>query len=196
MEWIKAKLGDVLIVKRGDTITKKEAQEGPYPVILGGKEPAYYIDKYNHTGKAIVISRSGASAGYVSFWNQPIFVTDGFILEPQKDISYEYLYLLLKSKQYDLHHSQRGAAIPHVTPALIKSISIILPPLETREKIASILSAYDSQIENNQKRIKLLEQMAENLYKEWFVRFRFPGYENAEFEGGGKAYQPFKVRES
>ena len=61
---------------------------------------------------------------------------------------------------------------------------MMLPPLASQQIIASILSAYDSQIENNQKRIKLLEQMAENLYKEWFVRFRFPGYENAEFEGG------------
>ncbi len=64
---------------------------------------------------------------------------------------------------------------------------------DNSQRIVSILSAYDSQIENNQKRIKLLEQMAENLYKEWFVRFRFPGYENAEFEGGvpkGWEYKP------
>ena len=54
----------------------------------------------------------------------------------------------------------------------------------TQQKIASILSAYDSLIENNKKRIKLLEQMAENLYKEWFVRFRFPGYETVQFERG------------
>jgi len=55
---------------------------------------------------------------------------------------------------------------------------------DNSQRIVSILSAYDSQIENNQKRIKLLEQMVENLYREWFVRFRFPGYENVEFEGG------------
>ena len=67
----------------------------------------------------------------------------------------------------------------------IKNIKITFcKSLHEQQKRASILSAYDSQIENNQKRIKLLEQMAENLYKEWFVRFRFPGYETAEFEGG------------
>ena len=183
-EWHKAKLDDVLTVKRGETITKKEAQEGPFPVILGGKEPAYYIDKYNHTGKAIVISRSGASAGYVSFWNQPIFVTDGFLLEPKEGISYEFLYQLLKYKQYELNHAQRGAAIPHVTPALIRSINIVLPPDDVRERIASILTAYELLIKNNHRRIFLLEHMAENLYKEWFVRFRFPGFENAEFVNG------------
>ena len=59
-----------------------------------------------------------------------------------------------------------------------------LPSLETQTKISEMLYKYDSLIENNNKRIKVLEQMAENLYKEWFVRFRFPGYETAEFENG------------
>ena len=119
MEWKKIKLGDILQIKKGEYITKKDANEGIYPVILGGKEPAYYIDKYNHTGKAIVISRSGASAGFVSFWNEPIFVTDGFLIEPKEGISFEFLYYMLKSKQQVLHSSQKGAAIPHVTPYLI-----------------------------------------------------------------------------
>lgn len=63
---------------------------------------------------------------------------------------------------------------------------IFLPSIsiDKQRKITSILSAYDDLIENNNKRIKILEQMAANLYKEWFVRFRFPGYENAEFENG------------
>ena len=62
--------------------------------------------------------------------------------------------------------------------------SIELPPIYKQKKIAEILYSYDNLIENNNKRIKLLEQMAENLYKEWFVRFRFPGYEDVEFENG------------
>lgn len=68
-----------------------------------------------------------------------------------------------------------------------------LPNIEEQKRIASILSNYDNLIENNSKRIKLLEQMAENLYKEWFVRFRFPGYEDVEFDGTlpiGWQYQP------
>ena len=60
----------------------------------------------------------------------------------------------------------------------IKKIKLDLPTLPTQRRIASILSAYDNLIENNNRRIHLLEQMAENLYKEWFVRFRFPGHEN------------------
>ena len=83
MSWEKAKLGDIIKIQKGKAITKKDSKEGPYPVILGGREPAYYIDQYNHTGKAIVVSRSGASAGYISFWNEAIFVTDGFLVEPK-----------------------------------------------------------------------------------------------------------------
>lgn len=62
--------------------------------------------------------------------------------------------------------------------------SIELPPIYKQKKIAEILYSYDNLIENNKKRIKLLEQMAETLYKEWFVRFRFPGYEGVELENG------------
>jgi type I restriction enzyme S subunit len=183
-KWKKVKLGDILQVKKGGYITKKEAREGVYPVILGGREPAYFIDRYNHTGKAIVISRSGASAGYVSFWNEPIFVTDGFLIEPKDDITYEFLFYALKSKQAFLHKSQKGAAIPHVTPFLIGDIDFFLPDSTTQYRIATILSRYDTLIENYQKQIKLLEEAALRLYKEWFVDFRFPGYENVKMVDG------------
>lgn len=75
----------------------------------------------------------------------------------------------------------------------IQRLKLNIPDLPTQERIADILSTYDTLIENNNKRINLLEQMAENLYKEWFSRFRFPGHENAEFEDGmpcGWVYMP------
>ena len=184
MSWKKCTLADIITVKKGSYITKKEAVLGKYPVILGGKEPAYYIDKYNHTGKAIVISRSGASAGYVSFWNEPIFITDGFLIEPTQSTSHEFLFYLLKNKQAELSGKQRGSAIPHVTPDLIKSISVMLPDLPTQRRIASILSAYDNLIENNRRQIKLLEEAAQRLYREWFVELRFPGHEGVKVVDG------------
>lgn len=106
---------------------------------------------------------------------------------PNKNYDYRYVLYLLR---YNLPYIQLvGGGSGSGTPIISKSkfakfTFLIEDSLPTQQKIASILSAYDSQIENNQKRIKLLEQMAENLYKEWFVRFRFPGYETAEFEGG------------
>lgn len=98
---------------------------------------------------------------------------------------YLMYYLLSDSKKNQLLSKAHGSTVSHVNMKEIRELNVDdILPLDVQHKIASILSAYDSQIENNQKRIKLLEQMAENLYKEWFVRFRFPGYETAEFEGG------------
>ena len=74
------------------------------------------------------------------------------------------------------------SAQPNINLAQIKSLKINLPPLETQKRIASILSNYDDLIENNLKRIKLLEETAQNIYKEWFVNFRFPNYEHTEFD--------------
>ena len=196
MSWENVKLGDVIQIKKGTYITKKESKEGPYPVILGGQEPAYYIDTFNHTGKAIVISRSGASAGYISFWNEPIFVTDGFLIEPKGKTSIDFLYYLLKSRQSELQGKQGGAAIPHVNPRTINAIEVVLPSPLIQKRIVLILSAYDNLIENNQKQIKLLEEAAQRLYKEWFVDLRFPGHENVNVvEGVPEGWQLSTVGE-
>ena len=184
MSWENVKLGDIIEIKKGTYITKKESKEGPYPVILGGQEPAYYIDTFNHTGKAIVISRSGASAGYVSFWNEPIFVTDGFLIEPKNNVNVDFLYYLIKSHQTELQGKQGGAAIPHVNPRIINAIEVKLPLISIQEQIVERLSAYDDLIENNHKQIKLLEEAAQRLYKEWFVDLRFPGRETTHIVDG------------
>ncbi len=184
MTWEKVKLEKIIEVAKGKAITKKSSKAGPYPVILGGREPAYYIDKFNHTGKAIVVARSGASAGFVSFWNEPIFVTDGFLVKPKEEVSIDYLYYLMKSHECELMRSQGGAAIPHVTPKIIGGISVNLADRESQTKIAHILSAYDDLIENNRKQIRLLEEAARRLYKEWFVDLHFPGHETVPLVDG------------
>lgn len=180
MSWKALKLERVIEVKKGKYITQKDSKEGPYPVILGGKEPAYYIDRFNHEGKAIVVSRSGASAGYVSFWDEPIFVTDGFLIEPKDEVSIEFLYYLMKMHEKQLQGLQGGSAIPHVTPRTIGAVNVLIPERDEQNRIVEKLSVYDDLIENNQKQIKLLEEAAQRLYKEWFVDLRFPGYEDVK----------------
>lgn len=99
----------------------------------------------------------------------------------------DYVYYLAKSQYIrDMAiNSMTGASGRQRADAkFIGKIKWNFPSLNIQTKIASILSSYDDLIENNNKRIKILEQMAENLYKEWFVRFRFPGYQTAEFENG------------
>ncbi|HCA5051506.1 TPA: restriction endonuclease subunit S [Acinetobacter baumannii] len=77
-----------------------------------------------------------------------------------------------------------AASQANVSPKDVERIKLLVPTVENQKKIAAILSTYDDLIENNKKRIQILENMAEELYKEWFVRFRFPNWENTEFEKG------------
>jgi len=89
-----------------------------------------------------------------------------------------------------------GATVPHLNMSDIRKLAMPdLPPLPTQRKIASILSAYDDLIENNLQRIKILEEMTQNLYREWFVKFRFPGHDNARFVDStvGKIPQDWEV---
>ncbi len=74
-----------------------------------------------------------------------------------------------------------GATLPNLNTSILRSIPVKVPPLPIQRRIADILSAYDDLIENNQRRIKILEEMARSLYREWFVDFRFPGHESAKF---------------
>jgi len=166
--WPTVLLGEVTIIKRGKYITRNDTSPGDVPVILGGQEPAYYCDKANHTGPCVVISRSGASAGFVSYWAQPIFVTDGFLFEANEQSNIRYVYYCLKANQSLLGNMQNGTGIPHVRGDDLKSFQIPLPPLPVQRRIADVLSAYDDLIENNRRRIAILEETARLAYRKWF----------------------------
>lgn len=104
---------------------------------------------------------------------------------PNKDFDNTYLYYALKANQFSMYCVLRGQGAANqasITLATIFKFKFRAHFFSEQKRIADILSTYDTLIENNNNRIKLLEQMAENLYKEWFVRFRFPGYEDVEFE--------------
>jgi type I restriction enzyme S subunit len=93
----------------------------------------------------------------------------------------DYLYwaLLNRDTRHQIAAMAHGAASQaNVSPTQVESLKIRLPPFHVQRRIASILSAYDDLIENNTRRIAILEEMARRLYEEWFVRFRFPGHED------------------
>ncbi len=98
----------------------------------------------------------------------------------KKQAYYRYVYYYLMMQSDQLNKLANGGAQQNLNSTIIKKYKISLPQLDEQKKIALLLNNYDQLIENNNKRIKLLESMAELLYKEWFVRFRFPGYENFE----------------
>lgn len=97
---------------------------------------------------------------------------------------YLYYWVISSVGKQTLTLLSMGSAQPALTISRLKNLNLNLPTTSVQQKIASILSTYDTLIENNNRRIRLLEQMAENLYKEWFVRFRFPGHEKVEMENG------------
>lgn len=105
---------------------------------------------------------------------------------PNENFDGEFLYYCLRTRLPYVKQLDSGTTSgrENVSKSSFSNIVIEAPSLAIQKRIASILSAYDNLIENNNKRIKILEQMAENLYKEWFVRFRFPGHETTPLENG------------
>lgn len=93
-------------------------------------------------------------------------------------------FLLAPQQQYGLLGTANGATVAHVNLPTIRELEVDIPPIETQHRIADILSAYDDLIENNRKQIKLLEEAAQRLYKEWFVDLRFPGHEHTKIVDG------------
>jgi type I restriction enzyme S subunit len=91
---------------------------------------------------------------------------------------YLYYYFSAPSIRTYIANQNTGSSVPLLTLGILKRVPVALPPLPIQKKIASILSAYDDLIENNNRRIKILEEMAQNIYREWFVHFRYPGHED------------------
>ena len=150
------------------------------------------LHKRTRTAKGdILLTTVGASIGDVAIIkdDNPKYEFQRSVGIFKPNLNYvvpEYLLYVFQSNSFQqyLYNNATGAAQPCLFLGLLKKIKISLPELETQRIVVDVISSYDSLIEKNLKRIKILEKMAENLYKEWFVRFRFPGYENEETENG------------
>ena len=126
-----------------------------------------------------VLLTSRATIGKVAISRIPIATNQGFAnFLCKEEINNLFLAYYLKSRRNLLISLGTGTTFLEVTKATLLDVEIPLPPLPTQRKIAAVLSAYDDLIENNTRRIKILEDMAQTLYQEWFVHFRFPGHEN------------------
>ena len=139
------KLGEVCTFQRGTSLTSKNAIEGDIPVISGGQKPAFYHNVANREANSITVAGSGAYAGYVSFWNKPIFAADCFTVYPDCSIlliKYVYHYLLnIQEKIYD---TKKGAGVPHVHGKDIAKFLIPVPPLPVQREIVRILDNFTS----------------------------------------------------
>lgn len=145
------------------------------------KSAAKYVPE-----NTVIVAKYGVTAGKCAIAKIPLTTNQAccnLIIDKEK-ADYCYVYYYLRQQSDSLNKLAIGGAQQNLNALTIKKFKIALPTLPIQKKIASILSTYDRLIENNTRRIRLLEQMAENLYKEWFVRFRFPEHEKVEMVNG------------
>lgn len=180
MEWKEYKLSQLLTIKNGKDY--KHLPAGNVPVFGSGGHMCS-VGKCLHDGESILLPRKGTLSN-IQYYNGAFWTVDTCfysIVNTEAAVPY-YLYLYLKN--LDISGLDTGASIPSMTTETYYGIKLKLPSLIYQEKVADIVLAYDTLIDINTKRIKLLEETARELNKEWFVRMRFPGHEQTKFVKG------------
>lgn len=176
-----AKLGDVGKILRGTAITKKETILGDFPVVANAPNPICYHNKSNRNGEAIVIARSGAYAGLVSYWSEPFFLTDAFSIHPDnKILKPKFVYFFLKNEQEKIHFMKEGSGVPHVRARDFESYSIPIPSIAEQERIVGVLDKFDaltnSITEGLPREIELRQKQYE-YYRDKLLSFPKPALE-------------------
>lgn len=176
--WRRCCLGDLIELKRGYDLPRDQRTPGLYPIVSSSGLSGTH-NKSRVKGPGIVTGRYGTlgEVFYVTedFWplNTSLYVRDFKGNDPR------FIKYLLSS--LDLSSQNAAGAVPGLNRNHLHQIKITAPNVATQRRIASILSTYDDLIENNTRRIAILEEMTRRLYEEWFVKFRFPGYDKADF---------------
>lgn len=165
-------LKDVCDFNRGKTITSKTAVKGDIPVVAGGRKPAYYHNTPNREGATIVVAGSGAYAGYVSYWEQPIFVSDAFSVDIKNndELNIKYLYYVLKNMQNQIYNMKSGGGVPHVYGKDLAPILIPMPSIPVQEEIVTKLDTFTTMIETLQKTVILYQKQYE-YYRNQLLTF-------------------------
>lgn len=181
MSWSVCRLGDVLTLKRGHDLPAHSRQEGDVPVVSSSgitgrhkeskaKAPGVVTGRYGTIGEVFFLEED--------YWplNTALYVIDFKGNDPR--FSAYFLRNILKD------HQSEKAAVPGVDRNVLHEINVCTPDVGTQKRITTILATYDNLIENNSRRMALLEESARLLYREWFVRLRFPGYEHTPIVDG------------
>lgn len=129
---------------------------------------------------SLIVAASG-TLGYTQILGVDGCIHDGWLyLTGFKKLDKDFMYYYLQSRKDHFYTIAYGAAIQNINTTVLREMEIALPPLHVQRKIGGILSAYDDLIENNFRRIEILEEMVQAIYREWFVHFRFPGHEKVK----------------
>lgn len=171
---MKKHFADFVTLQRGFDLPKSEMQEGPYPVV-GSTSIIGFHNDYKVEPPGVVMGRSG-SLGTIQFISQPYWPHNTSLwVKDFKGNDPRFVYYSLQ--RIDFARFNAGAGVPTLNRNHLDNLEVDVPILPVQRKIAAILSAYDALIENNIRRIAILEEMARRIYEEWFVYFRFPGHE-------------------
>ena len=187
--WKTTELGEIidLFDSRRIPLNSRDRQQrqGQFPY-YGAQGVIDHVDDFIFDGRYILVAEDGEN---LNSRKLPLaLVADGkfwvnnhaHILRAKPGVA-DDTFLLYFLNSTNIKPFVTGAAQPKLSQANLRLIPVFLPPLPTQRRIAGILSAYDDLIENSQRRIKILEEMARRLYREWFVYFRFPGHEDRRF---------------
>ncbi len=193
----KVSIGEVVTLRQGFAINKNtkhhmsdeptdlhllrigDMKDGSYSIYVKDTIPAHFIANEDD----IIYTRTG-QVGLVFRKQHGVIHNNCFSVTPQNEdvLDRGFLFYVLQTKEFyeEANSKASGAAQPDLPHGAFNSISIPIPDIDIQRKISNILKSYDDLIENNQKQIKLLEDAAQRLYKEWFIDLRFPGYEEVE----------------
>lgn len=177
------KLGVATSMKRGTSTTKNAMEAGVIPVISGGKQPAFYCNQSNREGETITVAGSGAGAGYVQYWNEPIYVCDAFSVKGNDNVSTKYVYYFLSSIQEKIYSTKKGGGVPHVHISSIEDFEIPIPPLPMQEEIVRILDNFTNLAAELQAELQARQQQY-NYYRDTLLSNFTPEQQVKEYTLG------------
>ncbi len=174
--WQATTFGDLVRIQRGSVLTRAQAGSGRIPVVAGGKAPAGYTDKANRVGRTITISASGASAGYVALYNEPIFASDCSTIGSSRHYDLDFIYYSLLLRQDDIYRAQTGGAQPHIHACDVYPMEIRVPTdMQEQIAIAQVLVDADKEIMALERRLESARGIKQGMMQELLTgRTRLP----------------------
>lgn len=161
--WLDVQFGDYNAVKKGELITKKTVKAGTIKVVAAGLNYSYFHSTPNYDKNTITISGSGASAGFVNFWREPIFASDCITVRGASDADTLLALHYLKLMQEHIFKQARGSAQPHVYPNDISKLKYLIPPKSLIEAYGKIVLRANDKISINIKENELLTELRDWL---------------------------------
>lgn len=187
--WTKKTLSECVTFRTGKLNSNAAVEDGMYPFFTCSQE-IYKTNTWSFDTECVLLGGNNASAVY------PIFYFNGkfdayqrtYVIEPKNGNSIRFFYYLLRKKLGEFKTQSTGATTKFLTLQILNNIDISVPEIRTQNSISLVLSSYDDLIQNNEERIRILEEMAQRLYTEWFVKFKFPGYKKVKMVDSGTKY--------